>query len=359
MSRGLQLVRAALLSIHLHALLFPPAPVSATAASDPDLVNLQTRTDKARHNFSSMDFRAGHMRGCRAVVQLACHTPLAVCDRGDERRLDVAVEHDTCVEVPLWCDADMSCTAREEFCTAFGVDAEQLHLGSVLSCRTIRPSESVASVRVRVQRRVPDAHESNAASVLDASAPQLFADMHVTSPAHPEPHTVGDIATVICMRYYTGAAEAASLDNKIHFVEALPTLDVAPRARARARRAQAAPAARAARAYRPVRLVRAWPVRPRPQPLVRLPKSVSLRTRAHPTPPRNMIYCPAAGSIIGVIDWEMALTVPPWGVACCPPWFAGRENAQHEARRRFPEVAGLVGGRGSGAGTRGTTWPSP
>ncbi|KAJ7190408.1 hypothetical protein GGX14DRAFT_605792 [Mycena pura] len=154
----------------------------------------------------------GRMRGRRAVVQLACHTPLAVCDRGDERRLDVAVEHGTCVEVPLWCDADMSCTAREEFCTAFGVDAEQLHFGSVLSCRTIRPSESVASVQVRAQRRVPDAHESNAVSVLDAAAHGMLANLM---------REVGDIATVICMRYYTGAAEAASLDNKIHFVEAL------------------------------------------------------------------------------------------------------------------------------------------
>ncbi|KAJ7226666.1 hypothetical protein GGX14DRAFT_330578, partial [Mycena pura] len=71
---------------------------------------------------------------------------------------------------------------------------------------------------------------------------------------------------------------------------------------------------------------------------------------------------PAAGSIVVVIGWEMALTVPMWRAACWPPWFAGRplceaqvfrdayvcalsearvlhvmQNAQHEPRRRFAE----------------------
>ncbi|KAJ7081577.1 hypothetical protein B0H15DRAFT_786254 [Mycena belliarum] len=93
--------------------------------------------------------------------------------------------------------------------------------------------------------------------------------------------------------------------------------------------------------------------------------------------PWNMIFCPKgpnAGKIVGIIDWEMSLTVPLWSLVCHPLWFDRTslsevrtpaeaqyfkdtyirqlqkhaqeaivlrvvQNAQYEARRRFSEIA--------------------
>ncbi|KAJ6622731.1 hypothetical protein B0H10DRAFT_1691903, partial [Mycena sp. CBHHK59/15] len=95
--------------------------------------------------------------------------------------------------------------------------------------------------------------------------------------------------------------------------------------------------------------------------------------------PWNMIFAPKGpntGKIVSIIDWEMSLTVPLWSLVCYPLWFdcAGPsdardpseakffkatyirelqkhareaivlrvvQNAQHEARRRFAEIAVL------------------
>ncbi|KAJ7220173.1 hypothetical protein GGX14DRAFT_585918 [Mycena pura] len=284
----IQAVRAADIA-SLHTLLFPPA----TAAAAPTLVNLPDAHGwsplhhcaaapapsgaildalfaagavplfTAREQWTPLHCfaqagrhppRAGRRAWgatlARAVAQLVRRTPLSARDRDDETCLHVAAERGACVEVLvllLECDADASVRAlrnargltalevcRPEFRAAFGADAEQLRSGSALSCHTIRPSESVASLLSSAsgsgsRRRVPDARDSDPASVLDnvdisASATQLLANLRLTAPAPAEPHAAtpfhrsvrahlvreaGDIAAVVCAHYRAGAAEAA------------------------------------------------------------------------------------------------------------------------------------------------------
>ncbi|KAJ6466526.1 hypothetical protein C8R47DRAFT_37538 [Mycena vitilis] len=127
-------------------------------------------------------------------------TPLAARDKEDETCIHIAAERGNCVEVlALLLDCDTSGAVRElrnsrgltalevckpEFRAAFGEQLEDLRSGSALSCYTIRPSPSSASLSSLILN-VPPVHDTD--DVLDnvdisASAEQLLVNLRLTSP---------------------------------------------------------------------------------------------------------------------------------------------------------------------------------
>ncbi|KAJ7213172.1 hypothetical protein GGX14DRAFT_620421 [Mycena pura] len=330
----------------------------------PALVNLQTQTDGAccitapPHTRAVLDapFAVIAMplfATCEQCTLLHCFefTQAACCSL---RRRDMSghcggAQHAT---VPLLeRDADSACEGAWNR-VASGADAERLR-SKLSSCCTIWPSESVAplaslaSVHVQVWRRIPDVHESDAASVLDdvdisVSAVQLFADLRLTSPAYVArtrgaahgvlANLMREVATVMCMHYYTGTAEAAKDVQWLGAsLDALPALAKATSRRGnthgeRERRLQLA--------QRVLTTLRARvPVDPS-NPYARCPFVLSylnpnpvrfpLRVRGRSPPREAQAFRDA---YVHALSEARVLRVV--------------QNTQHEAHRRFAEVAGL------------------
>ncbi|KAJ7510484.1 hypothetical protein B0H11DRAFT_2216274 [Mycena galericulata] len=169
--------------------------------------------------------------------------PLAARDKQDETCIHIAAEKGTCIEVLiLLLDCDTSGTVRElrnargltalevcqpEFRAAFGEQLEDLRSASSLSCYTIRPSASSASLSSWVDNAVSSRDHEDAASLLDnvdisASSEQLLANLRLTSPSESHSATpfhlnflnnlireAADITAIVATHYRTITNEAS------------------------------------------------------------------------------------------------------------------------------------------------------
>ncbi|KAJ6608679.1 hypothetical protein B0H10DRAFT_1815316 [Mycena sp. CBHHK59/15] len=203
------------------------------------------------HCFAQAARRLPHDRSglCISLCQFITHlvhdlrAPLAARDKQDETCIHIAAETGNCIEMLiLLLDCDTTGAVRElrnargltalevckpEFRAAFGEQFEDLRSASSLSCYTIRPSTSTASLSSWNSgpslSRVPD---DDASLVLDnvdisASSEQLLVNLRLTSPAENHKTTpfhlnfldnlvreAADITAIVATHYRTITAEA-------------------------------------------------------------------------------------------------------------------------------------------------------